>query len=73
MQLPELKDGVKAKITSIDGDRRYISRITSIGLSVGCTVEMIQNTKKRPILVYGRDSMIALNREESKHIIVEAI
>jgi len=73
MQLPELKDGVKAKITSIDGDRRYISRITSIGLSVGCTVEMIQNTKKRPILVYGRDSMIALNREESKHIMVEAI
>lgn len=73
MQLPELTDGKKAKIVSIQGDRRYISRITSIGLNVGCSVEMIQNTKSRPLLVFGRDTMIALNREESKNILVEAM
>lgn len=72
MNLQELKDGKKAKIVSIEGDRRYISRITSIGLNVGCVVEMIQNTKSRPLLVFGRDTMIALNREESKNILVEA-
>ena len=29
-KLTELKDGQKAKITGINGDRRYLSRVTSI-------------------------------------------
>lgn len=70
-KLTELKEGQKARIVGIEGDRRYLSRITSIGLNVGCSLEMLQNTKKRPILVYGRDTMIALNRLESERIRVE--
>lgn len=66
-----LKEGQKARITGIDGDRRYLSRITSIGLNIGCSLEMLQNVKNRPILVYGRDTMIALNRTESERIQVE--
>ena len=73
MKLPELKDGQKARIAAINGDRRYLSRITSIGLNVGCPIEMMQNVKARPILVYGRDTMIALNRDESEQIVVEVI
>jgi len=61
-KLTELKDGQKAKITGISGDRRYLSRVTSIGLNVGCDIEMLQNVNNRPVLVYGRDTMIALNR-----------
>ena len=34
---------------------------------------MLQNVRKRPILVYGRDTMIALNREECEKIQVEVI
>ena len=63
--------GQKAKITGISGDRRYLSRVTSIGLNVGCDIEMLQNVKNRPLLVYGRDTMIALNRNESERITVE--
>lgn len=37
-KLTELKDGQKAKITGISGDRRYLSRVTSIGLNVGCDI-----------------------------------
>lgn len=73
MNLTELKNGEKAAIVQINGDRRYLSRITSIGLNVGCRVEMLQNVKKKPLLIYGRDTMIALNREESERIIVEVI
>ena len=36
MNLTEVKKGEKAVIVKIDGDRRYLSRITSIGLNVGC-------------------------------------
>ena len=70
-KLTELKDGQKAKITGISGDRRYLSRVTSIGLNVGCDIEMLQNVNNRPVLVYGRDTMIALNRNESERITVE--
>ncbi len=71
MNLTEVKNGEKAVIVKIEGDRRYLSRITSIGLNVGCRVEMIQNVKKKPLLIYGRDTMIALNRKESERIQVE--
>ena len=41
-----------------DGDRRYLSRITSIGLTPGCNIEVLKNVKNRPLLIYGRDTMI---------------
>lgn len=72
-KLTDLKDGQKARIVAVDGDRRYLSRITSIGLNIGCEIEMLQNIKHRPLLVYGRDTMIALNRKESERISVEVI
>jgi len=71
MNLTELETGQKAIIVKIEGDKRYLSRITSIGLNVGCKIEMLQNVKKKPLLIYGRDTMIALNKEESQKIQVE--
>ncbi len=71
--LTELETGKKGRIKDISGERRYLSRITSIGLNMGCEIEMLQNVKSRPLLVFGRDTMIALNRSESKHILVEVL
>ena len=70
-KITDLKNGQKARITAVDGDRRYLSRITSIGLTPGCNIEVLQNGKNRPLLIYGRDTMIALNRGESERIMVE--
>ncbi|MCM1578560.1 MAG: ferrous iron transport protein A [Ruminococcus sp.] len=70
-KLTEMGDGEKAVISAVTGDRRYLSRITSIGLNVGCKIEMLQNVTGRPLLVYGRDTMIALSRSESERISVE--
>lgn len=69
--LTKLKTGSKARVVQIEGDKRYLSRITSIGLNVGSRVEMLQNVKRRPLLVYSRDTMIALSRQESLNIMVE--
>ena len=64
--------GFEKRVESADyGDRRYLSRITSIGLTPGCNIEVLQNGKNRPLLIYGRDTMIALNRGESERIMVE--
>ncbi len=70
-KLSELEKDSTAVIASLNGDQRFMSRITSIGLTPGSTVTVIKNDKNRPLLVYSRDTMIALNREECDMIGVE--
>lgn len=68
MKLSDANAGAKGRITAIDGDSRFLSRITSIGLTPGCPVTVLRNEKKQPLLIYGRDTMIALNRAECSKI-----
>jgi len=71
IKLTEMKKGAEGKVVSVVGDPRFVSRITSIGLTPGCRVSMIKNEKNRPILVYSRDTMIALNRKDCSNIEME--
>ena len=64
MKLSELKENQIAVVAKLDGDSRFISRITSIGLTPGCSLQCVKNDRNRPLLVYSRDTMIALNRSE---------
>ena len=70
-KLSELEKDATGVVTAVNGDTRFISRITSIGITPGCTVTVIKNEKNRPLLVYSRDTMIALNRSECDLIEVE--
>lgn len=70
-KLSELEKDATGVISAVNGDQRFISRITSIGLTPGCKVTVIKNEKNRPLLVYSRDTMIALNRSECGLIEVE--
>ena len=72
-KLSDVAEHQEVKITSIDGDTRFLTRITSIGLTVGGIVQMVSNQKKRPLLVYSRNTLIAVNRKESEKIVVEVI
>ena len=71
MKLTELKREHSGVITRVNGDNRFVSRITSIGLTPGCKVTVVKNEKRRPLLVYSRDTMIALNRNEFEDIEVD--
>ncbi len=73
MSLSELKENREALVTDLNGDSRFMSRITSIGFTPGCRVKVVKNDKNRPLLVYSRDTMIALNRSECKGIMVEEV
>ena len=73
MSLSEVKENREAVVTAVNGDTRFITRITSIGLTPGCRVSVVKNDKNRPMLVYSRDTMIALNRNECKGIEVEEV
>ena len=72
-KLTNLKDETKGKVAEIIGDIHFQSRITSIGVTVGSEIEIIQNYKKQPVLIYCRDTMIAVNKKEAGNIIVEVI
>ncbi|MCR4755213.1 MAG: ferrous iron transport protein A [Lachnospiraceae bacterium] len=72
-KLSELPMNSMCVIASLEGDQRFVSRITSIGLTPGCKVSVIKNDGNRPMLVYSRDTMIALNRNECKGIEVEEV
>ena len=73
MSLSEVKENREALVSGVNGDTHFMSRITSIGLTPGCRVKVIKNDKNRPVLVYSRDTMIALNRSECKGITVEEV
>lgn len=67
-KLSEVPAGTKGKIQALDGDGRFLSRVTSMGLTIGCPVEVLQNEKKQPILIFSRDTMVAMNRRECEKI-----
>lgn len=70
-KLSEIPAGTKGRIVSLDGDGRFLSRVTSMGLTIGCPIEVLQNEKRQPILIFGRDTMVALNRRECEKITVQ--
>lgn len=72
-KLTDMRQGEEGIISSINGDTRYISRVTSIGITPGCRVKIVKNDKNRPIIVFTRDTMIALNSAESRNIEVEEV
>lgn len=73
MSLNEIRENTDAIINELKGDARFISRITSIGLTPGCRVSIIKNDKNRPVLLYSRDTMIAVNRKECAGILVSEV
>lgn len=71
--LTKLRKGSVGKIKSIGGNAHFQSRITSIGLTPGSVIEVIQNEKKHPLLIYSRDTMLAINRKDAEQIGLEEI
>ena len=70
-KLVELEKEKSGVVASVNGDARFVSRITSIGITPGCKVTIVKNESRRPLLVYSRDTMIVLNRKECENIMVE--
>lgn len=72
-KLSEMTNNTNAKVVQILGDSHFQSRIISIGITVGSDVEIIQNHKKQPLIVYCRDTAIAINKREADKIMMEVL
>lgn len=73
INLDEAKENQNYKVISISGDDRFVSRITSIGITIGNLIKIIKNKSKYPILIYSRDTIIAIGRSESDKIKLEEV
>lgn len=69
--LSQAVEGRHYTVKGLRGDTRFISRITSVGLTIGVSVKVIRNGKHMPILIYTRDTMLAVDKKEAAQIEVE--
>ncbi|MBN1876955.1 MAG: ferrous iron transport protein A [Anaerolineae bacterium] len=66
--LNSLGNGQEAIICGLNGDRRFISRASAMGFTLDTPVTMVQNFGRGPVLVYLRDTQVALGRGEAAKI-----
>ena len=68
--LSDATPGSRYCILEIKEETRLVNRLSSMGLLCGSMIEICQNHKKQPVLLFARDTLIAIGREESKKIMV---
>lgn len=71
MDLTLLATGKTGIVDYLDGEKHFISRITAMGFTPGVKVAMIQNHKRKAVIVYLRDTQVALGRQEARKITIK--
>ena len=71
MKLIDLTADTHGFVTRLNGDDHFLKRITSIGLTEKAPYLVVKNDKKMPVLVYVRETLLALNRKDCEKIEVE--
>ena len=68
--LSDATPGSRYCILEIKEESRLVNRLSSMGLLCGSMIEICQNHKNQHVLLFARDTLIAIGREESKKIMV---
>ncbi len=71
MKLTETAPDQFGVIRKISGDAHLISRITAIGITEGTGFQTVRNDRKMPVLLYLRETLVAVNRKDAEGIEVE--
>ncbi|WP_294469467.1 FeoA domain-containing protein, partial [uncultured Ruminococcus sp.] len=50
---------------------RFVNRVTAIGITEDVSFGVVRNDKKMPVLIYLRETLIALNRDDAERIEVK--
>lgn len=70
LTLSEGETGCKYRILEIADEERLKNRVSSMGLMPGGEISICQNQKKQPVLIFARDTLIAIGRDESEKIMI---
>ena len=68
LTLSDAAPGKRYFIRDIKDEARLVNRLSSMGLVCGSPLEVCQNRPKQPVLVFARDTLVAIGREESRKI-----
>lgn len=68
--LNDMPVGSVVKIVGLEGGGQFRTRLSSMGLSMGCVVEVVQNRRGGPLLVSTGESRIALGHGMASKILV---
>lgn len=68
--LAETEPGKRYVVTEIKDEARLVNRLSSMGVMCGSRIEVCQNERKQPVLIFTRDTLIAIGRRESEKIVV---
>ena len=71
--LDNVVPGKQVRIEHVDGDVRLLTRLSSVGLVPGAVIQVERNDRNRPVLVFERDTRLAINRQECARIQVEEV
>jgi ferrous iron transport protein A len=71
MSISSLEEGQTAVVSGLTGGQRFVSRASAMGFTPDTQVTMMQNFGRGPVLVYLRDTQVALGRGEAARIQVE--
>ncbi len=71
--LNALSQGQSGLIGSLDGGRRFVSRLAALGFTPGAAITMMRNYGHGPVIVAVRGAQIALGRGEANHILIQPL
>lgn len=69
--LSEIQKGEKGTLEFMHAGRGFVSRLTSLGLTPGADIEMIQNYRFGPLIINVRGTHIALSRGMARHLLIK--
>lgn len=70
LSLADAKGNSSGIILSLDGSPEFLTMAAGRGITPGTAVRIIQNYRIGPVIVYLRDSQIALGRSEARKITI---
>ncbi len=73
MMLSEAKPEKSYIVKEIKDEARLMNRLSSMGIMCGSRIRVCLNNKRQPVLVFVRDTLVAIGRGESKKITVGGI
>ena len=66
--LSSLESGAVGVVQDLNGGRGFVGRVAALGFTPDTQVTMVQNFDRGPLIVFLRDTQIALGRGAAKRI-----
>ena len=70
IMLSEAIPGQSYYVREIKDEVRLNNRLSSMGILTGSKIEICQNHKKQPVLLFARDTLVAIGRVECSKIMI---